>query len=206
MLDKIIIQCDKALKILFDQPLSVRPHPDQNILEASLTDAEKKHIIGLMRVNHCGEICAQGLYQGQAITANDEVNKIAFEQAALEEIEHLAWTRQRIVELGGNPSIFDPVFYFGSLMLGISAGILGDKWNLAFLEETENQVENHLAKHLTKLPEADKKSQAIIMQMKLDEAKHALMAHEHGAAELPKLVKQVMQVSAKVMTSTTYHI
>lgn len=206
MLDKIIIQCDKALKILFDQPLSVRPHPDQNILEASLTDAERKHIIGLMRVNHCGEICAQGLYQGQAITANDEVNKIAFEQAALEEIEHLAWTRQRIIELGGKPSIFDPVFYFGSLMLGISAGILGDKWNLAFLEETENQVENHLAKHLTKLPEADKKSQAIIMQMKLDEAKHALMAHEHGAAELPKLVKQVMQVSAKVMTSTTYHI
>lgn len=206
MLDRAIVEVDKIFKNLFHKPLSKRPHPDNSIQDGEFSDAERKHIIGLMRINHCGEICAQGLYQGQAITARDQSNKDAFDHAAYEEVEHLAWTEQRIHELGGKTSLLNPLFYAGSLAIGISAGLLGDKWNLGFLEETEKQVEGHLADHLEKLPAHDNKSRAILEQMKEDEIKHAHMAHDFGAAELPEAIKKAMTLSSKVMTKAAYHI
>ena len=206
MFDNLIIQADKILKNLFHKPVSIRPHPDETIAECEFTEEEQKHIIGLMRINHCGEICAQGLYQGQAITARDKTHKDAFEHAAYEEVEHLAWTEQRIHELGGRTSLLNPLFYAGSLAIGITAGIFGDKWNLGFLEETEKQVGNHLADHLTKLPKHDNKSRAILQQMYDDEARHAHMAHEYGAAELPTGIKKLMKLSSVVMTKSTYRI
>lgn len=206
MLDQIIVEFDKVLKNLFHKPVSTRPHPDEAIQDAEFSDAERKHIIGLMRVNHCGEICAQGLYQGQAITARDKTNKEAFEKAAYEEIEHLAWTERRIHELGGKTSILNPLFYAGSLLMGIGAGICGDKWNLGFLEETEKQVEGHLSKHLAELPEHDNKSRAVLEQMQQDEIKHAHMAHDFGAVELPTQIKKLMRLTSKLMTKTAYYI
>ncbi|MCE2705897.1 MAG: 2-polyprenyl-3-methyl-6-methoxy-1,4-benzoquinone monooxygenase [Proteobacteria bacterium] len=206
MLDKIITELDTVIKNLFTQPVSVRPHPDKNLSEGDLTDKEKKHISSLMRINHCGEICAQGLYQGQSITSRNSTIKNTFKQAAFEETEHLAWTKKRIEELGGHISILNPLFYAGSLAIGITAGILGDKWSLGFLEETEYQVEAHLNKHLNEIPSTDEKSKAILTQMKEDEMSHAEMAHNHGAAALPSPVKFMMQMFSKVMTKTTYYI
>lgn len=206
MLDKAIIEVDKILKHLFHKPLSNRAHPDESIPESELTEQERKHVIGLMRINHCGEICAQGLYQGQALTARDKTHKESFDHAAYEEVEHLAWTEQRILELGGRTSILNPLFYAGSLAIGVSAGIFGDKWNLGFLEETEKQVEGHLTDHLEKLPPHDNKSRAILEQMREDEIKHAHMAHDYGAAELPDAIKKVMKLTSKVMTRAAYKI
>lgn len=206
MLDKIIIEIDKIVKVLTTNAVSNRPHPDAHINEAELSDQERKHSLGLMRVNHCGEICAQGLYQGQALTSRSNVNKTAFEHAAFEEIEHLVWTKQRIVELGGRTSLFNPLFYLGSFALGITAGAIGDKWNLGFLEETEHQVEAHLATHLHELPSNDAKSLAIVRQMKIDEAQHAQMAHFCGAASLPLPIKGTMRFLSRIMTNITYHV
>ena len=206
MLDKFIIQIDKALRTLTHKAVSRREHPDANIPETTLTKSEVKHVVGLMRVDHCGEICAQGLYQGQALTSRDKTNKDAFEQAAFEEIEHLAWTEKRINELGGKTSYLNPLFYVGSLALGVGAGILGDKWNLGFLEETENQVGQHLDEHLHQIPQHDEKSKAILEQMKQDEAQHAHMAHNYGSADLPTPIKLLMQASSRLMTKTTYYL
>ncbi len=206
MIDKAIVEFDKVLKTLFHKPISKRAHPDETIADGEYTDVERKHIVGLMRVNHTGEICAQGLYQGQALTTRNKANQEAFEHAALEETEHLAWTEHRIHELGGKTSLLNPLFYVGSLAIGVTAGILGDKWNLGFLEETEKQVESHLTEHLDKLPQHDNKSRVILEQMREDEIKHAHMAHDNGAAELPELVKKIMKLSSKVMTNTTYRI
>lgn len=206
MLDKAVVEVDKILKHLFHKPLSNRPHPDESISDCEFSDSERKHVIGLMRINHCGEICAQGLYQGQALTARDTSHKDAFEHAAHEEVEHLAWTEHRIHELGGKTSILNPLFYAGSLAIGVSAGLLGDKWNLGFLEETEKQVESHLTDHLEKIPPHDNKSKAILEQMKEDEIKHAHMAHDYGAAELPLPVKKIMKFTSKIMTDLAYKI
>ena len=206
MLDKFIVQVDKALRTLTHVAVSRREHPDCNIMEANLDDIQRKHVIGLMRVDHCGEICAQGLYQGQALTSRDKTNKVAFEQAAFEEIEHLAWTEKRLTELGGKTSYLNPLFYFGSLALGIGAGILGDKWNLGFLEETEKQVGKHLGDHLEQIPLHDEKTKAILEQMKHDEANHAQMARNYGATELPTPIKLMMKASSKIMTKTVYYI
>ncbi|MFN8769642.1 MAG: 2-polyprenyl-3-methyl-6-methoxy-1,4-benzoquinone monooxygenase [Neisseriaceae bacterium] len=206
MLDNLIIEFDKALKTLFSEPVSVRTHPDSLIEESDLSESDKKHAISLMRVNHCGEVCAQALYQGQAITTSDKSTKIAFKKAADEETEHLAWTKHRITELGGRTSILNPLFYFGSLTIGITAGIMGDKWNLGFLEETERQVEAHLESHLDKINPEDSKSMAILQQMKEDEIKHAEMAHNYGAAQLPRPIKLLMTAFSKIMTKTTYYI
>lgn len=206
LLDRLIVEGDRALKTLFHQPISQREHPDAHITDGEFDETERKHIIGLMRINHTGEVCAQGLYQGQAITARDKTHKDSFAHAADEETEHLAWTKSRIEELGGKTSILNPLFYIGSLGMGVVAGLFGDKWNLGFLEETENQVGNHLAEHLEKIPEHDNKSRAILSQMQVDEAKHAEMAHDAGAAELPLPIKGLMKLSSKVMTKTTYYI
>jgi ubiquinone biosynthesis monooxygenase Coq7 len=159
-----------------------------------------------MRINHCGEICAQALYQGQALTARNPEAKRALEQAALEETEHLNWCETRIKELGTHKSFLNPLWYTGSLALGALAGTLGDKWNLGFLAETERQVGAHLEGHLAQLPPADDKSRAVIEQMKTDEAKHATTAIEHGGAELPAPVRAMMKLTSKVMTKTAYWI
>ncbi|AXK38183.1 2-polyprenyl-3-methyl-6-methoxy-1,4-benzoquinone monooxygenase [Crenobacter cavernae] len=206
MLDKLIIEFDKGVRTLFAPAHSRRAHPDEHLPDAELTDAEKRHALGLMRVNHCGEICAQALYQGQALTARDQDAREALRHAAVEEEEHLAWTERRIRELGGHPSLFNPLWYTGSLAIGVAAGLLGDKWNLGFLEETEHQVGAHLDSHLKELPEDDAKSRAIVEQMRDDEAEHAKMAHQYGAAPLPPPVKGLMKLTSKIMTTTSYRI
>ncbi|QND84015.1 2-polyprenyl-3-methyl-6-methoxy-1,4-benzoquinol hydroxylase [Chromobacterium vaccinii] len=206
MLDKLITELDKGLRTLCAPAHSARAHPDQGVDEAELSAAEKRHALGLMRVNHCGEVCAQALYQGQALTARDPSAREALRQAAQEEVEHLAWTERRIRELGGRPSLLNPLWYTGSLALGVAAGVLGDKWNLGFLQETERQVGAHLDSHLSALPEDDARSRAIVSQMRDDELQHAEMAHELGAAELPAPLKAAMRLSAKVMTGSSYHL
>ena len=204
MLDKFIIEFDKGLKTLTAGAHSVRQHPDTNIKDTELSADEKRHAVGLMRVNHCGEVCAQALYNGQALTAKNPQTVRALQQASKEETEHLAWCEKRIQELGGHTSFLNPIWYAGSFTLGAIAGAIGDKWNLGFLAETERQVGAHLDKHLQELPVSDDKSRAILEQMKVDEAEHADTAVRLGGADLPKPVKAAMQQMSKVMTSTTY--
>ena len=206
MLDQLIIGFDKALRTVFANAHTVRPTPGQQLPEAELSEEEKRHAAALMRVNHCGEICAQALYQGQALMSKDEGIKRALESAAHEETEHLAWTEKRIAELGGRKSLLNPLRYGGSLAMGITAGLLGDRWNLAFLEETEYQVEAHLNEHLATLPEQDAKSRAIVTQMRDDERRHAETAHALGAAAMPAPVKGLMHLTSQLMKKTSYHI
>lgn len=170
-----------------------------------MTEDERVHVASLMRVNHCGEVCAQALYQGQALTSRDPQVRLRLQYAAWEETEHLHWTAQRIEALGGRTSALNPVFYFGSLGLGLIAGTLGDKWSLGFLAETERQVEAHLEAHKMKLPALDQRSYAVLEQMRIDEASHAEMARGQGAAELPPPIKLAMKLSARVMTGSTYY-
>jgi 3-demethoxyubiquinol 3-hydroxylase len=206
MIDKLIIEADKVIKTLFTQPISRRTHPGGQISDAELSERDRHRVIGLMRVNHCGEVCAQALYQGQALTARDAENQKKLETAAFEETEHLAWTKRRIEELGGHTSVLTPFFYIGSFALGVGAGLIGDKWSLGFLEETEHQVCKHLDEHLNQLPESDQKSKAILEQMRSDEARHEQMAHDYGAKQLPYSIKALMQLFARVMKNTTQHI
>jgi ubiquinone biosynthesis monooxygenase Coq7 len=204
--DQAILEFDRALRTVFASARSVRALPGADLPEVALDEAEKRHVLGLMRVNHCGEICAQALYQGQALTSRDPLVKEALRGAADEETEHLAWTEQRISELGGHKSLLNPLLYAGSLGLGLLAGALGDKWNLGFLAETERQVEAHLDGHLLSLPGQDGRSRAIVDQMRQDEIQHAETAVQHGAAELPVVVKAAMKMVAKLMTTATYRL
>lgn len=206
MIDTLIIEFDKALRAILAQTRSVRPVPGDGLPESELSDAEKRNTAALMRVNHCGEICAQALYQGQALAAGDPAIRDALRHAADEETEHLAWTERRIRELGGRKSLLNPVWYGGSLAIGVLAGRLGDAWNLGFLAETERQVEAHLAGHLQRLPQADRKSWAILEQMKADEIEHARTAVRLGAQELPMPVKLAMRLASGVMTRTAYWV
>lgn len=206
MLDKLIIEFDKGLKTLTASAHSVRPHPDENVQEPELSAEEKRHVLGLMRVNHCGEVCAQALYNGQALTAKNPQIVDALQQASKDETEHLAWCEKRIHELGGHTSLLNPLWYASSFTLGAIAGAIGDKWNLGFLAETEHQVGAHLEKHLHELPANDEKSRAILEQMKTDEAQHADTAIGLGGAELPAPIKAAMKRMSKVMTSTTYYL
>lgn len=171
-----------------------------------MSEADKAHVAALMRVNHVGEICAQALYQGQAMVCRDDGVRASLNHAADEETEHLAWTEQRIAELGGRKSYLNPVWYVGALSFGVLAGKFGDGWNLGFLAETERQVEAHLDGHLGLLPDEDGKSRAIVAQMKADEAAHAEMAVGLGARELPPPVKAAMRLAAKVMTTVAYRL
>ena len=205
-IEKFIIGFDGALRTLLAPAQTVRTVPGKNISENELTKEEKNKSSALMRINHTGEVCAQALYQGQALTAKDAEVQRSLNQAACEEIEHLAWTEQRITELGGRKSLLNPIWYSGSFFIGAAAGMLGDKWNLGFLAETERQVESHLAKHLHSLPDQDEKSRAIVAQMQIDEAGHANAAMSHGGIDLPTPVKLVMRLGSKVMTKTTYWI
>jgi 3-demethoxyubiquinol 3-hydroxylase len=204
--DALILQVDKALRTLFATASSRRPYPDAGVEEAEMSEAERRHAAGLMRVNHSGEVCAQALYQGQALTARNPEAVRALIEASEEETEHLAWCEKRLNELGSHKSFLNPLWYAGSFTLGAFAGALGDKWNLGFLAETERQVEGHLNEHLSELPEPDAKSRAIVEQMKIDEMKHAETAIEHGGVPLPMPVKQAMQMTSKVLTFAAYRI
>jgi ubiquinone biosynthesis monooxygenase Coq7 len=205
-IDKLIISFDNALRTIMTPAQTVRPVPGRDLPEVELTEVEKKESIALMRVNHVGEVCAQALYQGQAMTARNEAVQAALVEAAREETEHLAWTERRIAELGGRKSFLNPLWYGGSFTIGAVSGIFGDKWNLGFLAETENQVGMHLAGHLQRLPQNDEKSRAIVAQMQIDEASHATMAMSYGGAELPPPVKFAMKLGSKVMTGTAYWV
>lgn len=205
-LDHLIVEFDKGLRTLFSKAQSARPFPDEGLPEADMTAEEKKHAAGLMRINHSGEICAQALYQGQAMTARDPEVQVQLQQAAQEETEHLAWTSRRVHELGGHLSLLNPLWYSGSLALGAFAGLLGDKWNLGFLAETERQVGGHLQSHLASLPLQDEKSRAVVQQMYVDETLHSEMAKQMGGAELPFPVRLAMRTTSKILTHTAYWV
>jgi ubiquinone biosynthesis monooxygenase Coq7 len=207
LVDTFLIHADLARKTLCVQPKDhQRMYPAKNIAENILSVQDKKHAAGLMRVNHSGEVCAQALYQGQAITARSPVVKEKMQAAADEELDHLAWCNQRLDELSSHTSYLNVVWYGGALSLGIVAGIIGDRWSLGFLAETEEQVVRHLESHLGTLPPEDDKSRVIVAQMREDEAKHRDMAYEAGAADLPNFIKTMMNISSKVMTKIAYFI
>ncbi|MDQ5881121.1 MAG: 3-demethoxyubiquinol 3-hydroxylase [Pseudomonadota bacterium] len=204
--DRLIIEFDKALRTVFAPSVSVRPIPGSQMPASLLHEEERRHSAALMRVNHVGEVCAQALYQGQSITSPTPQIRDALNAAAAEETEHLAWTEARISELGGRKSVLNPLWYGGALALGLVAGQLGDKWNLGFLAETERQVEAHLGDHLERLPAADLKSRAVLLQMRTDEIAHAATAVRLGAAELPWLVRSAMKATSRLMTKTAYFL
>lgn len=206
MLDDAIVQFDKALRSVFAPAVSIRPVPGHDVPEAPLSEQQRREVSALMRVNHSGEICAQALYQGQALACRDEGVRRELEQAAVEETEHLAWTEHRVTELGGRTSLLNPLWYAGSLAMGLVAGKLGERWNLGFLAETERQVEAHLNGHLDRLPEIDGRSRAILAQMTLDEMRHAENAVALGAHELPSSIKSLMRLMARVMTTAAYRL
>lgn len=205
-LDSLILGVDKALRTLFVAASTTRGVPGAGCAEPSLTVQEKAHAGALMRVNHVGEVCAQALYQGQALTCRDPHIRLALESAADEETEHLAWTERRINELGARKSVLNPLCYLGAFSLGVLAGKLGVDWNLGFLAETERQVEAHLMHHLRELPGQDAKSRAIVEQMRFDEMSHAETAVRLGARKMPALVKVAMKVAAGAMTRTAYYV
>lgn len=203
-IDRLITGFDKGLRTLFAPAHSLRPVPGDAIPDTVMDEAQRQTSASLMRVNHSGEVCAQALYQGQALTARDASARAALTQAAAEETEHLAWTERRIAELGGSKSVMNPLFFAGSFAIGAASGLLGDKWNLGFLAETERQVVHHLESHLQRLPAEDQKSRAIVEKMRDDEARHATSARALGGAELPTPVKAAMKASSKLMTQTAY--
>src|SRR5437588_10357408 len=204
--DQLIGELDRALRAVAGVARSSRASPAQPIEEAALDEAARAQTRRLMRVNYVGGICAQALYQGQSLTARDEEARRAFEQAAPEAQDHLAWSADRIRELGGRPSLLNPLWYAGSFVIGAAAGVLGDKWNLAFLAETERQVEEHLSGHLEALPAEDRRTRLVVEAMRADEAKHRNSAIQLGAAELPSAVKLAMRFASKVMTTVAYRI
>ena len=206
MLDRLITEFDKGLRTLLAEQHSGRPHPDKGQQETPMAEDEKRHAAALMRINHCGEVCAQALYNGQSLTSRNPEVVAALRQASQEETEHLAWCERRINELGGRKSLLNPLWYTGSFAMGALAGALGDKWNLGFLAETESQVARHLQKHLEILPTDDAKSRAILEQMHTDETQHAQTALDNGAAELPKPIKAGMQVLSTIMTKSAYYL
>lgn len=206
-IDQLLMQIDKALVTTFGQPHTTqRTIPGAELAEAQLSDAERTDSLRMMRVNHAGEVSAQALYQGQALTARLPEVRESMEQAALEENDHLVWCQQRIEALGGHTSVLNPLWYAGSFAIGAIAGKVGDKWSLGFVAETEKQVVEHLDSHLAKMSPLDQKSRAIIEQMKVDELHHGSMASAAGGAELPRPIKGIMGLVSKVMTRTSHWI
>ena len=206
VLSTVITTTDNALRTLFARPPASRPCPTV-AGEPTVLSAPDKALAGaLMRVNHVGEVCAQALYAAQALGTQDPALKKKFLDASKEEGDHLAWTRQRLDELGARPSLLNPLWYAGSFGLGLLAGRMGDKVSLGFVVETERQVEAHLAEHMERLPAGDHESRAIVAHMKGDEARHALEAQAAGAIELPAPVKALMGVAAKVMTTVAHRV
>lgn len=205
-LDRLLGQFDDALRTLFAKPSAARETPAAGKHDADLNASDRELVGRLMRVNHTGEICAQALYQGQALTARRADVRKKMEQAAQEENDHLAWTEMRVREVGTHTSYLNPLFYAGSFALGAVAGLAGDRWSLGFLAETERQVVDHLSGHLERLPAQDERSRAIVERMREDENQHATTAIEAGAAELPAPVKRLMRFASKIMVKTTHWI
>lgn len=206
-LDQLIAHTDQALRTVFGEPVgSGRENPAEPVTENEFSSTDKAKSIRLMRINHAGEVCAQALYQGQALTAHKHETRQQMKQAAIEENDHLAWCRQRIDELGGHTSLLNPLWYTGSLAMGAASGLMGDKWSLGFLAETEHQVVKHLEGHLQQLPDSDEKSHSILEQMKVDEARHKTSALDAGGSALPDPVKKMMTLVSRVMTTTASRI
>lgn len=204
-LDRLIAGVDAALKTVAARPARYsRPNPAADIPEADLSDADRSHAAGLMRVNHAGEIAAQGLYQGHASVARNSRVEGQMLEAAAEEKDHLGWCEERLRELGEEPSRLSPLWYAGAFAIGATSGILGDRWSLGFVEETERQVAEHLTGHLRELPEQDTRSRAIVTRMRAEEEEHGANARDAGAAELPAAVRALMRLTARVMTRTAY--
>ncbi|EHL32511.1 2-polyprenyl-3-methyl-6-methoxy-1,4-benzoquinone monooxygenase [Legionella drancourtii] len=208
LLDTLLSEVDNALRTILPpkKRASTRNSPAIALNDSTLSAREKKHVAGLMRVNLAGEVCAQALYQGQALTARLEHVKQQMSDAAAEETDHLAWCEERLHELGSKPSILNPLWYSGSILLGALAGFAGDKISLGFVAETERQVSAHLQQHLQKLPVHDKKSQAILQQMREDEEQHATAAVNAGGIELPYPIKLLMNMVSKLMTTSSYYL
>ena len=205
--DRLIGLIDDAVKTTFGpQPAESRTNPAHAVAEGELSAADRDLAARFMRINHAGEVCAQALYQGQALTASLPEVRGKMEQAAQEENDHLAWTAERLRELSSHTSALNPFWYAGSFAIGALAGVAGDKWSLGFVAETEKQVVAHLDGHLARLSPNDQKSRAIMEQMKTDEGRHATVAIEHGAATLPEPVRQLMHLTSKVMTKTAFWI
>lgn len=206
-LDRILIRIDQALRLSAGAaPSASRPNPAADLPDLELEVETRQHVAGLMRVNHAGEICAQALYAGQAATARAPRVREAMQQAADEELDHLAWCEARLDELGSKPSLLNPLWYAGSFTIGALAGLAGDKWSLGFVRETEIQVEAHLQQHIEQLPAEDARSQAILDQMKIDEAEHARMAEAAGASELPRPIRSAMAFTSGIMKALAYRI
>jgi ubiquinone biosynthesis monooxygenase Coq7 len=207
-LDELIGEFDRGLRSMTGVTRMSRPVPQADVVadDSEMTVAEQGHAAGLMRVNHVGEVCAQALYQAQKLATRSERLKQAFDHAAREEEDHLAWTAQRLRELNSRPSLLNPVWYVGSLAIGFAAGKFGDRVSLGFMAETERQVEQHLDGHLDRLPVADHASRAIVKQMRVDEIAHARNASDAGGVELPAPVTALMRTAARVMTRTAYYI
>jgi len=204
-LDSVLINLDKGIRTVFSvQDSSMAPVPGTDLCEL---DSSKEHRLrseGLMRVNHAGEVAAQALYHGQSLAARDPAVRETMAKSASEENDHLYWCEERLRELGGRTSLLNPFWYFGSFMIGVTAGIAGDRWSLGFIAETERQVVRHLEEHLNELPPDDARSRAILQRMKRDETHHATLAIETGAADLPEVIKVLMTAASKVMTTAAY--
>jgi len=205
-MDLLFTAADSALRTLFSKPRAARPCPVVPGDETQLTEPERRHAAALMRVNHVGEICAQALYTAQALSTRNPTLRQHFEKASAEETDHLAWTSERLKELGDRTSLLNPLWYAGAFGIGLIAGRISDKVSLGFVIETERQVEAHLESHLDRLPEGDQASRAIVVQMKEDEAVHAANAEKAGGIELPAPVKGLMRIAGRVMTTTAHYI
>lgn len=205
LIDQFCMSADQTIRAVFGNAATTeRPYPAQTEKESTLSPTQKKQSAALMRINHAGEVCAQALYHGQSIVSRTPAVREQLQLAAIEEGDHLAWCQQRLNELGSHTSYLNPFWYTGSFMIGLVAGILGDQWSLGFLAETEQQVVNHLEKHLDTLPTQDQKSFKILEQMQLDEAKHRDHAKQLGARELPAGIKKLMATTSKVMVKIAY--
>ena len=204
--DRLLVDAQNALGTLAGKPVARRPNPASTTPDVELDDAERRHAAGLMRINHVGEVCAQGLYFGQAAVARDPETREHLLEAAQEETDHLAWCGDRLQELDSRPSLFNPLWYAGSYTLGALAGLRGDGWSLGFVVETEHQVEAHLAEHLQTLPEADLRSREILTVMKADEARHAEHAEQAGARLLPQPIPSLMAAASQLMKAVAYRI
>ena len=205
-LDRLLVSADNALRTVFGNAVAGRPTPQVAEEGSALSDEDKREAAALMRVNHVGEVCAQALYTAAALATRDEQLKAHFEQAAREETDHLAWTKQRIDELGGRTSLLNPLWYAGAFAIGLAAGRVGDKWSLGFVVETERQVEQHLDSHMARLPQGDTASRAIVEQMRDDEIRHGAAARDAGAASLPAPIQGLMRLAARVMTTTAHRV
>lgn len=206
LLDRVLAELDHALATVCAPAPATRANPAESISAPEMSDAERRHAAGLMRINHTGEICAQALYMGQAAVARDRSTHSRLRAAAQEETDHLAWCAQRLAELDSRPSLFNPLWYAGSHLIGVVAGLRGDGWNLGFVVETERQVEAHLAEHLDTLPAEDARSRAIVRVMKDDEARHADNAQAAGARGLPPPIPRAMALSARLMKTIAYRL